>query len=231
MGFALRAQAHRVMVRLSIKKIKEELEGKKTLDDKCTYLEEILKKLKGKKSRAAIEELLEEVKKHLEHEERFTEDKLEKKLVTSIPVTEIEAPERIFGEVKYVSRQKMQPIRSELEREIRTTPIATTRAVEIGPPKYITIAGGRYIGFGNAAEQARLLLEERGVIRGVTEKEFQYMDPLAKKMLFETVSTAAGGIESYDQLNQLVKYVAVKPEEKKGKKGEVEIRYERSPMI
>lgn len=231
MGFALRAQAHRVMVRLSIKKIKEELEGKKTLDDKCTYLEEILKKLKGKKSRAAVENLLEEVKKHLEHEERFTEDKLEKKLVMSIPAPEIQAPERIFGEVKYVSRQKMQPVRSELEREIRMTPIVTTRTVEMGPPKYIMIAGGKYVGFGNAAEQARLLLEERGVIRGVTEKEFQYMDPLSKKMLFETVSTAAGGIESYDQLNTLVRYVAVKHEEKKGKKGEVEIRYERSPMI
>ena len=57
------------------------------------------------------------------------------------------------------------------------------------------------------------------------------MDPMKKRVLLETVNSAAGGIASYDQLSQLVKYIAVRPEEKKGKKGESEIKYERSPMI
>jgi len=219
------------MARLSLKKIKEELEQKKTLDDKRTYLEEILKQLKGKKSREDVEKLLKEVKVHLEHEEKFTEDKLEKKLVTGTPAPEVEISRASLEEVKYVRRPRQESTGSPLEQEVRTTAIAPSQGVEFGPPKYVTIAGGKYIEFNHAAEQARLLLGERGIIHTITEREFQYMDPMQKRVLFETVNSAAGGIASYDQLNQLVKYIAVRPDEKKGKKGESEIRYERSPMI
>ena len=160
------------MARLSLKKVKEELEQKKTLDDKRTYLEEILKTLKGKKSREAIETLLTEVKEHLEHEEKFTEDKLEKKLITGTPAPEVEIPRASLEEVKYVRRPKQEFAGSPLEQEVRTTAIAPSPSVEFGPPKYVTIAGGKYIEFNHAAEQARLLLEERGIIHTVTEKGF-----------------------------------------------------------
>ena len=102
--------------KLSIKKIREELEILKTLDEKRNLLENYLKKVKSAKLKSSIQKLLNEVSGHLEHEKKFIKDELEQKLVTGTPSsTAIAAEETIAARgfelpetIKYIPRRESQ---------------------------------------------------------------------------------------------------------------------------
>src|SRR3989344_8187394 len=202
------------MAKLTLKQIRQELEKKTTLDDKKKFLEDLLKKIKGKKLREKVEKLLAETQEQVKHEERFEGEKLEKKL-TTIPAAE-EQPRTAFAEIrKYVPRAARDTgvHTSGLEREVRAA--APARVTEFGPPKYIALASGDYINFAQAQQQARLLLEARGLMKRMSAEQFYAMSPTQKQALFSTVGEALGeGVKNYYQLNTLVKSIAVGPEER-----------------
>lgn len=220
--------------RLSLKQIKEELEKKKTLDEKRKYLEEILKTLakaeafagprktkkgfsreiKGAKLRAKIEELLKEIEKHIEHEEKFDKEKLEQKISAVIPEEII--PEKPVPAAKYLPKEKREPILSGLEKEVKSVEIPASKFVSFGPPTYVKLAGGDYMSFGEAADRAKLLLGERGLMKQMSADEFYRMSPVQKQTLMKTVSEAIGKpLEQYEQLYTITKSMVVRPEDKK----------------
>lgn len=207
------------MPRLSLKQIKEELEKKKTLDEKKNYLTEILKKIKGAKLKAKVEELIKETEKHLAHEEKFSKEKLEQKITSGVPeASEMPVAGKAFSEVKYVPRVRNEAA-SGLEKEVKSVNTGSfSKFAEFGAPKYIALAGGGYISSREAADRARLLLEDRGLMHRVSADEFYRMSPVQKQSLMKTVSEAIGTpLENYEQLYTLTKSIAIKPEEQKYK--------------
>jgi len=201
------------MVKLTLKQVKEELEKKVTLDDKRTYLEEVLKKIKGKKLREAVEKLLAEAKEHLQHEDKFATDKLEQKLVTEIPAPELEAPRRrvSFGEMRRPTEETASPLEQQVRAAAPTVEAGwRPEKVEVYSP--IRVAGGQYMLFGDAAEKAMQVLSDFGMVRKFSQEQFRYLGPAERKNIFETVSAAVGGAQNYEQLNRLVEYVTVRPE-------------------
>ncbi len=197
------------MPKISLKRIKSELEKKATLDEKKNYLSEILKKIKGPKLRAKVEKLLEEAEKHIEYEEKFEKEKLEHK-ISKAP--DIEISEERISEIKYVPRRKAEA-ESGLEREIKSTP-AESKFASFAPPKYLALERGGYMSSREAAERARLLLEERGMLKSMTAEEFYRMGPTQKQTLMKTVSEAIGTpLADYENLYSITKSIAVKPEE------------------
>jgi len=206
------------MPRLSLKQIKEELEKKTTLDEKKNYLLEILKKIKSPKLKAKVEELLKETEKHLAHEEKFSKEKLEQKITSAVPEAAGTPVGKAFSEVKYIPRVQREAA-SGLEKEVRSVNTGNfSKFADFGAPKYIALAGGGYMSSREAADRARLLLEDRGLMHRVSADEFYRMSPVQKQSLMKTVSEAIGTpLENYEQLYTLTKSIAIKPEEQKYK--------------
>ncbi len=108
-----RIKDSRVSERLSLSKIKEELEKLESLEEKKEYLEKILGEVKGK-SRAVVEQLLKGIEELIEKTQ--VKDSLEQKMVTEIPAPTLPVVENAkIPEIKYM------PIRagpSPLEAEV-----------------------------------------------------------------------------------------------------------------
>ncbi|MFH0869338.1 MAG: hypothetical protein V1839_03860, partial [archaeon] len=200
--------------RLSLKQIREELERKTTLDEKKNHLSEMLKAVKGAKLKAKVEALLAEIDKHREHEEQFNKDELEEKISPRVE-PEIKVEEKTLSEIKYVPKSQRESS-SGLEREVRSAEMPSSKFASFGPPKYIALEGGGYISEHDAAARARLLLEERGVMKSMSAEAFYGMDPTQKQTLMKIVSEAVGTpFADYENLYSLTKSIAIKGGDKK----------------
>ncbi|MEM4714274.1 MAG: hypothetical protein QXQ79_01895, partial [Candidatus Nanoarchaeia archaeon] len=109
--------------RVTLNKIKKDLERIQTLTEKRKYLEELLSVVKSKNLLAKIKELLDKINKHIAEEVKYVEpENLEIKLAK--PKFEISANEveRALEEIKYIGQKKEAKLETEIKK-VQITPM------------------------------------------------------------------------------------------------------------
>ena len=205
------------MARVTVTKLKQELEKFKSLDDKKTYLESALKTLKSLKLKKAVEKLLEEVEKHLEHEGRFSkETPLEEKLSDIKEISPEVSAINGFSTIKYVPRREQtSPLEKEVGIPLATDMTAASPGVKYAPPS-ATYEHQRKI------ESMRFYLsEQQQLVSKFTPDAWQAMPEEKKRQIFDVVKESLGisevGSADYTRVVDYISNVfsqGKKPEEK-----------------